>query len=246
MQQEPDRPARPGDVFLFLHIESTAGTTMGALLHRVVPGRVVTMPIGDTMTAEEAHASFGPDVMGGARLVIGHYDHSVVARVPGLRTMSVLRDPVDRLVSTYRRYRRSTDMGSEFWHEEITRDDLSLVEFARHRYAPYALTQTQTRQLAGAMWGDVDPRTPTAELLSMATLNLEGLAFLGLLERLDESLLALERLFGLPRITDVEHRNAAPEDRPQLTAATRDELEELCAVDRELYRRATAEFDRRL
>lgn len=229
----------------FLHIESTGGTTFGAILHRIAPGPVLHLGTDDQRSTEEIHRTFSTDTVAGCTVVLGHLDQGVCARVPMLRPMTLLRDPVDRLVSTYRRYLRSTDPGSAFWHDEIVRDQLSVVAFARHPLARYALTQTQTRQLAGAIWSG-DQLLPEPELLDRAVANLRSFAYVGILERWQDSLRLLADLWDLPAIDDEGPRNVAPDDGIEITASEREALAELSQLDEQLYRVGSELFADRL
>jgi len=131
-----------------------------------------------------------PDAMGRFVAIGGHMGWSYLSeRFPDARKVTVLRDPVDRLISQYFHFRKE--------HEGLDGTSPPLVAFrarfcAGHSFADYALSDDDrlsrftrnfmTRTLAGAP-ASADPDDPA--LYETARANLARFDLVGLSDRLD-------------------------------------------------------------
>jgi hypothetical protein len=209
----------------FLHIRKCAGTTLRAILRRQFPPASVFAPNhATTVNVNEAQRR-------SVRLLMGHFPFGSQRElaVP-FDVLTMLRDPVDRVVSLYFYARgRASPMGRSV-------GDMSLEDFARHH--PLA-SNDQVRMIAG----DVD-RPPDQGMLLRAKENLrDHIAAFGLHERFDESVLLFRRRFGwdMPYYS----RQNVTSDRPAAgdvpagvlrDIQSRNELDEaLVAFARELF-----------
>jgi hypothetical protein len=248
----PRVPAEdPKTSLLFLHIPKTGGATAtGVLSTRFAEADCLPLYQGPA-----------PDLgdVDRFRYITGHLTASFTERFrrpPFVFTF--LRDPIDRVLSSYSylkpmspEYVRSLllfDRGEDA-HDRLLR----CVELSRElpideiiRREPEIATEyfgnRQARVLSGS-----DPRGGD-ESLDRA---LEGLAqcdFVGLSDRLDESVRWLTRRLGWRDLTPLPHTNVTSErvHREQLSPRAVGALREFTSIDSELYRHAVADYERRI
>jgi hypothetical protein len=181
---------------------------------------------------------------------------------PQAAVMTILRDPVDRAVSCFYFLRAH---GREFLNRrwpgsKVARClDLPLPEFLR---AEPAIARAAMGNVQTAMFSqrapldpsaardrpDLNGKRPTRVDLAVARRNLERCEFVGLTERLGESLRLLCRMCGWPEPDDVPHVNRTP-TRPAAAAIepeARAILEQWTALDAELYQFARELYADRL
>lgn len=227
----------------FLHIPKTAGTALAQFFeHRFPVGTIQWVNNGAAVRER-------PELLEGARLVTGHVGYRF-ARLFRQRPiiLTFLREPVDRAISNFYFYRQLGDHGlSEFGVERAYHRaaELSLREFMEQepRAARYILGNAQTRMLAGE-----DLPEPSRAALEDAKRNLAACEFVGLTERMPESMTLLCRTMDWPT-TDVLPAVNRTEGRPArdaLDAPTLAMLHEWTALDRELYQFAEGLFEQRL
>ena len=234
---EPDAPT-----VLFLHIPKAGGQTLGEFVYNQC--RAAETREDDILNAGVAYLTYGflkePNLDIPAhvlpilrrrdlRAVIGHFWfglHEHVARPSTYITL--LRNPVDRLVSLYY-YTKQSEM-------------MSLEEFVRS--PPFKeVDNDQTRRIAG-----VDPRIGecTNETLRMAEENLRRyFAVVGTTERFDETLTLLKRRLGWTRDVLSYPRNVNPRRQPtaSLSPQVIDAIRERNQLDWALWQYATRLLD---
>jgi len=74
------------------------------------------------------------------------------------------------------------------------------------------------------------------ELLKVAKQRLSEFAWVGILERFEESMFLLHYQFGWKPIRDTRKRNVAQKDSNDLNDAAKKQLDEWTKLDRELYK----------
>ena len=211
---------------VFVHIPKTGGTSLGDFLRRNVGEEGFAHlwePPEDSELSRLAEC----------RAVIGHFHHGLHRRlgVP-CAYATMLRDPVDRVLSHYHylrhadvpRHELARDHGLEAWLE-IEPDARNL----------------QVQYLAG-VFGEVGPAD-----LETAKQRLERFAVVGLLEHFEASLALMARCFGFGELS-YERKRVNP-SRPSLDAeqaVTREIVGRHNVLDLELYRFASGLFEQRL
>jgi hypothetical protein len=202
-----------GAVCLFLHVPKTAGSTLKNCIyhHYAVPGYgadwfhdgIYYFPYGFHKARRpdftpEVRTMFARDDL---RAVTGHFWFGAHEHVPQpCFYITLLRDPVDRVVSLYHHVRKTEDEqvneADEQFHERVAAG-ATLEEFVADLGCREA-DNDQTRRIAGVEppFGEVRDET-----LERAKANLrDRIAFVGTVERFDESLIALKRLLGWERV----------------------------------------------
>jgi hypothetical protein len=234
----------------FLHIPKTAGIALRHWLgnHFAAP-RICWIDHTDP-------AGGVPASLGAYDLVGGHACYPFVARFARPpQVITFLRDPIDRAISAFYYFRQlGRDRRKQGLAGVVVSEacELSLADFILRepQEALVALGITQTWMLSQERLTAFTPgpiRLPP-DALAVARANLARCDFIGLTERMDESLgLACDALGWPPsgpieKVNRTEHRPG----RDQLDARTRRLLEEVTATDRELYRFAVELFEQRL
>jgi hypothetical protein len=241
---------RRGRLLVFVHIPKTAGTTLRTVLgmNEPVPR---SRPLGNvfkggggrsTALIERLRAGRGPD-LAGVRLVRGHFPLGVREYLPSylpkereLHCFTFLREPVDRTLSHYyaiRKFGGGHDLPP--LPAEATLEDALA--------GGYLHDNLQTRMLSGLPepFGEVDD-----EMLAQAKHNLrDGLAFFGLTERFDESLVLAKQRLGLRSIlySSSARVNTSRPRGDEVPVELRRAAERCNRYDIELYRYAEQLFD---
>jgi hypothetical protein len=245
-----ETPVRPrGQLLVFVHIPKTAGSTLRTVLSMNEPGDR-SRALGNVFKGgggisnsliDRLRKDQGPDLRG-VGLVRGHFPLGIREYLPQylpkdreLRCFTFLREPADRTLSHYFRIRESpAPYGLPPLPAEAT------VEDALER--GYIHDNVQTRMLSGLAepFGEV-----TDEMLEQAKHNLRELAFFGLTERFDESLVLAQRRLGFRTIlyksSGRVNTNRARGD--ELSAALVQAAKACNRYDTELYRYAEELFD---
>jgi hypothetical protein len=266
----PTFPYRLGaeDKLYFLHIYKTAGTTLSKLLEsRFQPDEVCPAhQLGPL-------ARLSPDSLRRYRLYWGHLGFKLAELVPGpMIYVTMLRDPVEHVLSIYEAIRRSADHPL---HERVNRLGMTLPEFLRDdqtapevrdqqvltltfwhsvwapahlaRLAQDALTPADRAAIRREVVGRFRA-TPGPVLVEWAQERLDRFAFVGLVERMEESVRLLSAAFAWEPFTSVPRLNAAPQRvrKEDLSPGTLDLIGQLTRLDAQVYARAQRVFERRL
>ncbi len=232
-------PIRP---IVFLHLPKTAGMTLRGVLEHVYAGHPIAFLGNLSKGGELAEFAARPEADRRAHaLVAGHFPWGSQVVLPGARTITVLRDPVERLISVYAYNKRAPNA---LHHHAINEGNLSLADCVESGLlkGEYNL---QTNMLR-----DKRATTPDQALAS-AKRNIRACAAFGLVERFDETLAYLASELRWPAdAIDPDQRedrnvtaNRAKADdlEPSLLETLRRET----AIDRALYDDATDLFNKR-
>jgi hypothetical protein len=226
--------ARPRCV-VFLHIPKTGGQTLYAILARKYdPSRTVTiLDRADPLTPFRNASRKGTPV-----LIRGHFPFGIDQRL-GVEPayITILRHPVDRVVSIYRYIERYE---GHPLHAQVRSAGMTLADFIKSDIDQEEVDNGQTRLLAGDL-GEVD-----AQALERAKTNLRTFAAIALTERFDEGLTLFRRRLGWSSPPFYVSKNVSPRDGGPVTVPeeTRNLLKERNRVDMELYRYAAQVFER--
>jgi len=237
---------REDDQVYFLHIPKTAGSSLVDLLHNYLPDE------------ERPHYLLRdllnpPAVLLKQRLIVGHtyYTlHHFLPRPPVCITM--LREPVDQVVSHFRHIKRSPE---HHLHDRF--HDKTLLDFLHDPKMARIIRNYQTFNLAA----DTDPRalardlTPAQreradinglmmracdhlgerELLDHVKARLHDFVFVGITERFDDSLELLTYTFRWPPFSRSVQLNRDPNPFLEIPQDARDLIEENTQLDQQIY-----------
>lgn len=224
---------------VFIHIPKTAGTSLRSAIRRQYGASAVLYNNASILDHEHQSALAQAALAAGRRLtaVSGHFlpgIHAAVGRSDA-RYITLLRDPVDRVLSHYHHIRRNDTP-----HIVINDDDL-----AQWLSTSTASNNLQTRVLAARFGAPVPLADDDA--LARAKATLEGFAVIGLTERFADSLLLIaERLDW--RFPKYRKQNVNPAGRISWPIAEeiRNQAATYNRLDLELYKWACEQFESEL
>ncbi len=207
---------------LFEHVPKTAGSTFQKILYsHYSPDRIFRIYPGayekNAKKYIEEFRNMSPEERGGFDLILGHGAFPVYECVVGnCIGITVLRDPIERVISHYY-YVRRTPKNKDFEKAK----DMDLCEYAM---SIKQLENGYTRIFSRLTLDEVNKNPERA--LSLAKQNLkEYFSVIGLTERFDETILLVMRKLGwdqLPFYQSVNvtsnrlKQNDIPEDTLQL------------------------------
>ncbi|HEX5725701.1 MAG TPA: polyhydroxyalkanoic acid system family protein [Longimicrobiaceae bacterium] len=227
---------------LFLHIPKAGGTTLGEYVYNqcraprdydegLLNAGVLFVPYGFFKEPDLQVPDYIRPTLGRAdlRAVVGHFWFGVHEHVGRPWTyVTLLRDPVERVVSLY--------------HYLKLDERMSLEEFAAS--PPFKEADNdQVRRIAGA---DPEIGGCTEAMLETAKENLRRhFSVVGVTERFDETLVLLDRRLGWTKEVASYPRNVNPARRPtdSLPSSTADAIRARNALDVELHRFASEWMD---
>lgn len=232
------------EIIFFLHLPRTAGTTLNAVLHENFPPEAIL-----SIYAKEDYQRcrmLDAEVLERTRLIEGHLNPESFEppRLYGrpLRMFTLLRHPLERLVSEYV-FQKSWPSNHLYAYlnenrisfQEYLTSDAPLLKFRGKNFVSHCL--------AGVFAQDRD----MDEVLALAKKHLEeSFCLVGIQERFDESLLLLAEEIGLRKL-HYERRNML---RPGAASGIGEEdralAAELNSADMELYAYACELFERRV
>jgi hypothetical protein len=211
---------------IFLHVPRTGGTTFASVIKRQYHANAI-LPLYDSDFGEELRPSGQNDLL---RVVMGHFyfgAHTFLRRP--CRYITLLRDPIERIISDYYYVRRSPAH-----HFYDSAQSISLEEFVE-----YCSDNDQTRQLAGKC-GVPSAETSLDELLNIAKANLtDHFPVVGITEEFDRPVVLAKRMFDWKRpfYTNQNATRRRPR-KDQLSQETLRVIEAHNEADIDLYRYA--------
>jgi len=219
---------------IFIHIPSSAGTTLWSVLRRGSGGRIKRVKghgiegnkriARDLIRTQEQELQ----ILGG-HMPYGFAD-DLLAK-PNYFTF--LRRPEDRLLSAFYRSLRNKDI------DEPDDMDAAVLDYARdNRYR--IIRYLTGAQIPGIRKGYESPEYSE----SVQAFVRERYFFVGIVEDIEDSLFFLAEALGWTRVPAPERRNAGS-NRHEIKAETRAELARLLKLECEVYEALKSDFDHR-
>ncbi|GEM_PF-705372 len=230
---------KPEDTLYFCHIPKTAGMTFRTILEDYFQCDDICPA---TLTAHIADYSKAD--LQRYRLFRGHLGYVNIPELldgKDLVNVTVLREPVSRVISHYDYIRRTP--GDP--HHDMVRN-MSLEEYSLSKGAGKLGRNVQTYHVARLLQYDLTGLT-RRKILNLAKQSIDKFAFAGILERFQDSLFLLSYIFGWKPIINSRKENVAKSRKTldELPADTLELLKSHSWIDQELYRYAKAIFEDR-
>ena|GEM_PF-6704968 len=218
--------------FLFDHIPRTGGLYFASVLSELVGSTSENFDCGPDYPVSHASEILRLDRY---RVVVGHLRLDTIKAFQQLRprhVISLVRDPASMIGSTY-----------SYWRYNVTEDlphcnlakELTFSEFIRRPDLQMSIDNPLTRHLYG-LW-DLDRLETSESTKLLATRMADSYAFIGVTERMDDSVRAFRKLFRTKHV-DVEatsHDRNASKSRVDISEEDRAFLVERNGVDYAVY-----------
>lgn len=216
-----------------VHIGKTGGNTLIEALARHYPKDERAPHIMGPKRPE-------PESLGSYRLIAGHFGFDYAVRT-GAELVTVLREPVDRIVSLY-----------HFWQQLPEREmvrKMTLSEFAQsdHHSILIDFANAQTWQIASEH--TLERRKALRgisgeELLDLAKKNLEKFRVVGVTENMPRLARELRNAFGFDvNLGMKRNKTASRVHVDDITASERALIEVKTSLDRQLYEYVLSLYD---
>lgn len=216
------------EAIIFLHLPKTAGTTVNRLIEWEYPLSEMYSIDPVLFRWSAAHLyRLSPERLKRIRMFKGHMTYGLHEALPQPATyITVLRDPVDRVISAFY-FMRSYKFHPLYW--KMRRENWSLEDFVRNSQRD----NVQCKIVAGALYEE----PCTREIAETAKDNLRNrFAVVGLSARLEESLALMKLRFGwkLSSYSSFNVTRSRPKKR-DLPDSTLDLIHQRNGFDIELY-----------
>jgi len=177
---------------VFYHIPKSAGTTLNRILKKNYPPENFVECGIDTYAFMADMKTWSPERLAQVRLLQGHFPFGFHEALPGrARYFTILRDPVDRVVSYFYHARREP---RHYLYDQIHDNHWTLKELLENG-SPLMMNNGQVRFISG-VFGTVPFDEINEGHLATAIANLRTFEVVGLTEKFDLTLLLLQRAFG--------------------------------------------------
>ena len=200
-------------MIISVHIPKCAGTSFRHVLQEMF-GRLLWANYGDDFSRAAVPA--------GTQCIHGHFNALAYSEIwPEARVLTMVRHPVQRVVSNYHHFRREPD-GRNSASIRLQAERMTLRQFAELDEVRNEIT----RYTAGLRPADF--------------------AYVGVAERFAESVLLLRRTLGVDKAISAIRDNVNPDrmtENYELSAVDFDHIAELNSVDLEWYEAAVRNFD---
>jgi len=234
---------QPSYTLVFLHLPKTGGITLREILLRRIGHRPVLRMDEPDLHAQWLRAQ--PEAWR-ARLALvhGHIYYGVHELLPRpCLYMTMLRDPLERVLSYYSFIREAAD---HHLHAQVREGNLNLAGCIR-RGLTVELDNFQVRALTSLRNIHVPFGGVTREMLTEAKAHLDGMSLVGVTEQFDASLAHFCRALRWPRVAaPVANRTVARVQARDLDPADLALVREQNRLDAELHAHATRLLHARL
>ncbi len=228
----PQTAVPQDNLLIFLHIPKTAGTTLGLILRNQYLPHATLRTDGYSQVA-----GLTPQQRRDMRLLLGHFPFGGHQYFPQPATyITLLRDPVERILSRYCHVLRDLQGGNPSHHPwPWEKQDLALSDYLQLGFGER--DNWQTRMLAGAAATSAASDACDREIFEQAKRNLTTrFAVAGLTERFEESVVMLQRRFGWGLPYHVKENVGANRfDRTHVPDEVMEVIQRQTRWDRELY-----------
>jgi hypothetical protein len=237
MEEEKSEMQDRERALIFLHIPKAAGSTLHRIIKRQYPKRAIFTVDGSRIRESiDEFKSLSEEERAEIRCLKGHMPYGLHQYLPRPSVyITVLRDPVDRIISHYYFVLRTP---GHFLHQDVISKKMSLEDYVNSDLSS-ELNNGQVRLLSGLESVDsIYGHGPVSRsVLEAAKANLQNHFFaVGLSERFEESVLLFKDMLGWTRTYFVKEN--VTQKRPTKSDVSKQilkRIEQYNALDIELY-----------
>ena len=233
------------ETFFYMHIMKTAGTSLVSAMERnftadaIYPDKELGQGRAEQYWTVEALRKALPDARERVQLYCGHFPYVVGELIGSPIVMTMLRDPVDRVVSHLRHCSR---------HFERYRGRSLAEIYEDPWHGPCLFTNYQVKQFAlpldDKLKGHIDLLEIDEANFDTALGRLHDVDHLGLVDGYEQFVDEVFSRHGWKRFDD-RRLQTSPESDPGIPESLRRRIESENEADREFYTRAVELVDRR-
>ena len=225
----------PAEKLLFEHIPKCGGTSVKEYLKSHYSNRKVFEIDGmDVDRSLNEFRAMSQQERFSFHLVLGHGAHKLRELfLPQVNRLTILRDPVDRIVSHYFFARQSP---GHYLHGEIVKRDMTLAQYATSDLSP-ELRNNYVRRFIGVRAEEAE-KTPRETIASVIDLLQTDYSVVGILEDLEDGMRRLADVCNFHSTFRSHERMNVTDTRPNVVdAETLRLIAEVNFLDVEIYKR---------
>ena len=216
---------------IFIHIPKCGGSTLNRILKNEYRKENIHLKVYDQLAEENLSYEFDSVKK---RLIHGHFSYGIHEKmnlnsIP--RYFSMLRDPVDRIISHYFYVKSSP---THYLYKSVERLDLNLLDYALSDLS-FELDNGQVRMIAGI--GEKTDKV-TEKHLEKAIFNVENqFASVGILEEYNLSLLLFKNKLNWSKVPVYKKINITKSysSREEIGVKAKEQIRERNKFDQRLY-----------
>jgi len=247
------------DILYYLHIPKTAGSSLISIIDRYFPRKNVLGIHAWKYLLPKMPLDFKK-----YQFVRGHFGYGFYRILPKKPVyITILREPKDLVISSYKMIQRQPFEAKRYSipqdktiSELITDPKISGLKNIQTHYIGVDLdVLSHAKGMTPEELADYQPeeytyfRSPKMsdeKLVDIAKKHLSDFAFIGIMEKMEESLILLHFTFGWKPIRNKVRKNVAPNQDPEyLSDEAKRNLQEWTKCDQELYTYGQQLFDSR-
>ncbi|MBB3206280.1 hypothetical protein FHS27_002089 [Rhodopirellula rubra] len=224
---------------LFEHVPKCGGNSIRAFLKQSYSSeKSFLLNGGSPHSSIESFKDLPKPQRHSFQFVFGHGAHRLRRHCdPEMLAATILRDPIDRIVSHYYFVAASPD---HYLYEQLTAEEMTLAEYARSNISGELTNNYACRFL------EIDNEeamlSPQATVDRAFDLLSNDYSIVGTLENLDESMMAIKKMFRLRKRWVNQKLNVTKQrkSKSEISDEERQAIQESNSIDIELYRRVLA------
>jgi hypothetical protein len=209
--------------YSFIHLPSTGGTTLWDILNKGCNDSVRRLRCGDIEHNEQAGIELLQSNPGQFQVIGGHVRAGFLDHVaPDIRYFTVLRDPVERIISAYFRKVRNNLLPAATDTESLVKGISDFAERQRDQVANFLLGKNWRTTLSDS------------ELDSLLNEIDKRFDYIGFMNNFDDTIVTVGRLLNWEKLPLYDRRNQGG-NKSQISVSVKAELRSILSLEQAIY-----------